>query len=455
MIIQKPELNPTFFYGPIISYEFHGDISKDKGKFRFRFTLTFKSGDVYPTQKSGFKTEVEARKGKEILIAQLVKNEYIPFEYTVKEIFDYWLYYHMIEEKEIRFNTYQAHRNVLYKYILPSLGEKKKLKHVTIKDLEKALLSIPYSSIKEQGVKTLRQLFDFACKKHYIIFNPSIAAIEHVKKTIEKKNTKRTVVPYTVTQIKNLLYMCKNNFQEMYLPLLLSLTIGTRISETIGLMYADVDFTSNTIYIRRQLGRDIKNRGTGNLMTQRMETKTPNGVRSVPAPDWVIDELLVKRAWYERQRQFVPNFQDSGYIVCHCDGKPYNRTSFLRDFHKLTCLCGLQETHWHDLRHMYASVLKNNAVNMKAVSEFLGHYSPDFTEEVYVYHEEIAYDCSMLTEEWENIRPENDKKMGLDELFIPLTNEDYASLFAESYQNVPEPPLCIKKQGFEAAVAES
>ncbi len=41
-------------------------------------------------------------------------------------------------------------------------------------------------------------------------------------------------------------------------------------------------------------------------MTQRMETKTPNGVRSVPAPDWVIDELLVKRAWYERQRQFVP-----------------------------------------------------------------------------------------------------------------------------------------------------
>ena len=102
-------------------------------------------------------------------------------------------------------------------------------------------------------------------------------------------------------------------------------------------------------------------------------------------------------------------FQDNGYIVCHCDGAPYNRTSFLRDFHKLTCLCGLQETHWHDLRHMYASVLKNNAVNMKAVSEFLGHYSPDFTEEVYVYHEEIAYDCSMLAEEWENIRPYPEK----------------------------------------------
>ena len=37
---------------------------------------------------------------------------------------------------------------------------------------------------------------------------------------------------------------------------------------------------------------------------------------------------------------------------------------------------------------------------MKAISEFLGHASPDFTEEVYVYQEEIAYDCTMLEEVW-------------------------------------------------------
>lgn len=433
MIIQKPELNPTFFYGPIISYEFHGDISKDKGKFRFRFTLTFKSGDTYPTQKSGFRTEAEARKGKEIVIAQLVKNEYIPFEYTVKEVFDYWLYYYMIEERGIRYSTFQSHRNVLYNHILPILGSKRTLKLVTIEELEKALLSIPYPSIKEQGIKTLRQLFTFACNKHYITFNPCIAAIAQVNRTIKKKNKRRAVIPYTITQIKNLLYMCKNNFPEMYMPLLLSLTIGTRISETIGLVYSDIDFTSNTIYIRRQLGRDIKDKGTKNITTQQMETKSPNGVRSIPAPEWVIDELLVKRAWYERQKQFVPEFQDNNYVVCHCDGTPYNRTSFSRDFHKLTCLCGLREIHWHDLRHMYASVLKNNAVNMKAVSEFLGHYSPDFTEEVYVYQEEIAYDCSMLEEEWESIRPEIDNKMGLDEIFIPFTNEDYISLLGKSY----------------------
>ena len=47
MKIVRPDINPTFFYGPVISYHFNGGISKDKGKYRIRFTLTFKSGNIY------------------------------------------------------------------------------------------------------------------------------------------------------------------------------------------------------------------------------------------------------------------------------------------------------------------------------------------------------------------------------------------------------------------------
>lgn len=429
MAIQKPVLNPTFFYGPIISYQLNGDISKDKGKYRIRFTLYFKSGDVYPTQKSGFRTEAEARKARDVLIADLVRNEYIPFDYTLKELFDYWLYHHMLVESKIRYNTFQSYRNVLYNHLLPTLGESKRLSKITIEDLETAILQIPYPSVRDRGVKVTSQIFDFAFTKHYIAFNPSVAAIEKVKKSIPKQE-RREVIPYTLNQIKVLLYTCKENFRDLYLPLLLSLTIGSRISETIGLKYEDIDFTAQTIYIHRQLGRDITDTGSQDLVTQKLATKTPNGVRAIPVPDWVIDELLVKRAWYERQKQLVPDFQDNDYIICHCNGKPFNRSSFGEDFHKLLRMCGFQEVHWHDLRHMYATVLKNNKVNMKAVSEFLGHYSPDFTEDAYIYQEEVAYDCTILTEVWENIRPKNRAELGLDTLNVPLTNEDFTSLFA-------------------------
>ncbi|MFR6330953.1 MAG: tyrosine-type recombinase/integrase [Eisenbergiella sp.] len=153
-------------------------------------------------------------------------------------------------------------------------------------------------------------------------------------------------------------------------------------------------------------------------------TKTVNGMRSIPAPKWVIDEITIKRAWFEHQKLFVSDLQDMGYICCHCNGKPFHRNSFTEDFHILTNMCGLREIHWHDLRHMYASVLKHNEVNMKAISEFLGHHSPDFTEDIYVYQEETVFDCSILSEVWDGIRLENGPELGIEELFVPLTDAD-------------------------------
>ena len=157
-----PDINPTFFYGPIVSYRFMGDVSKDKGRYRIRFTLFFKSGDKYTTQKSGYKTEAEARRAKEVLISELEKGEYIPFSYTVKEFFDYWLYYHMIEEKGIRYNSFQTSRNILYNYLLPGFGADTKLEALTHSIIEDTVKGIRYPSVKDQSIKLIRQLFAYA-----------------------------------------------------------------------------------------------------------------------------------------------------------------------------------------------------------------------------------------------------------------------------------------------------
>ena len=63
---------------------------------------------------------------------------------------------------------------------------------------------------------------------------------------------------------------------------------------------------------------------------------------------------------------------------------------------------------------------------IEASSEFFGHYSPEFTEEVYVYQEEKIYDCSVLCEIWEISRPPNEK----NELLVPLSDSDYYALLA-------------------------
>ena len=115
-------INPTFYYGSIISYSFLGGITKDKGKYRYRFELVFKSGDTYKTQKSGFTSMKEAKISQELLIAKLATNMYCPFNYTLKEYLDYWLYEHMKNDVRIRYNTFDSYYNVLYNYLIPSIG---------------------------------------------------------------------------------------------------------------------------------------------------------------------------------------------------------------------------------------------------------------------------------------------------------------------------------------------
>ena len=96
--ITRPDVRETFFYGKIISWKFNDSIVylKSRKKYCYRVTFTFESGDQADYQKGGFDTKGEASKAREIVIAQLYNQEFFPYDYTVKEFFDYWLYYYMI-----------------------------------------------------------------------------------------------------------------------------------------------------------------------------------------------------------------------------------------------------------------------------------------------------------------------------------------------------------------------
>lgn len=176
----------------------------------------------------------------------------------------------------------------------------------------------------------------------------------------------------------------------MYIPLLLSITLGTRISETLGLHYQNIDFTSLTVYIEGQIGRSVDESIHKRVVTQELKPKTRYALRSIPLPSWVADELLIKRGWYENKRNIIYGFSDEDYICCNEKGIPFVRNHF-----------------------------------RKAISEFLGHHSPDFTDSVYVTHEEKIYDCTILSEIWDKVKPDP----SVDTVqCIPFDSEDVNAL---------------------------
>ena len=67
-------------------------------------------------------------------------------------------------------------------------------------------------------------------------------------------------------------------------------------------------------------------------------------------------------------------------------------------------VCGFEDIHWHNLRHVYASSLKHNGINLKSVSEFLGHGSTEISE-LYIASEEKVYDCTIMEGIWAFVKP--------------------------------------------------
>ena len=221
----------------------------------------------------------------------------------------------MVDVKDISYNTFVSYRNIIYNYFLKVIG-KKYLQDLKSEDFVKAL-----DTTKRRGSRK-----DYAKEQ---------------KKAFRKKVNELTNV-YSVEQISTLLYICKNEEPTIFMAILITVTTGLRISETIAIKYQNIDFLNNKIYIESQLGRTITNDGVPgqSLLTQEKRTKTHNSVREVK--------------------------------------------------------CGFKFVQWRKLRTTYATVLAQYNVSMKAISSSLGHYSTDFTKEVYVKSKRKVIDLTSM-----------------------------------------------------------
>ena len=78
--------------------------------------------------------------------------------------------------------------------------------------------------------------------------------------------------------------------------------------------------------------------------------------------------------------------QTGNIAIWHrANGTPYNRQGYRQDFLALKMLYGLpEEFHWHDLRHVYATLMVQYQVNIRELAIVLGHANGTFTMQHYV-----------------------------------------------------------------------
>lgn len=161
---------------------------------------------------------------------------------------------------------------------------------------------------------------------------------------------------------------------------LVAISTGMRQGELLGLTWRHVDLTNAVIHVRQALQRKRKKEDPAKLK----EPKTRAGRRPIDIPKSVVEALLRHRGTQDAERDLAGAlYQDRDLVFASPLGVALNGSSVNKQFQRILEREGMQKLRFHDLRHTHATLLLMAGVNIKVVSERLGHKDVTTTLKIY------------------------------------------------------------------------
>lgn len=194
------------------------------------------------------------------------------------------------------------------------------------------------------------------------------------KNKINKPNITKSELPILSLENQKVLEQhIKSELTPTSIGILISLYTGLRIGEICALCWNDINLNTRTIYVRHTVSR-IKSAGGDNKTELILdEPKTASSKRVVPIPSPLFYALVDFR-----------KDATSLYVVSSTDSFVSPRTYDAR-FHRILNDCHLEDLNYHGLRHTFATRCIEAGVDVKSLSEILGHANVSITLNTYVH----------------------------------------------------------------------
>ncbi|MFB5193176.1 site-specific integrase, partial [Alicyclobacillus fastidiosus] len=324
---------------------------------------------------SGFETKKEAERAMAAKINEVESGGYIdPTKETIEQYFKRWL---SDKQAQIRHGTYRKYAWLVNRHIIPGLG------NLGLSDLKPFHLQSFYTKLsKAENPLSNRSILH----AHLIIHE---ALDRAVKWGLVARNVSDAVDPprvepkrgqvWTAEQALHFLNVTKREplEQRYWIGFLLAIMTGMRKGEILALKWEDIDWETGFARINRTLTFV-----SGEPLFQ--EPKTDRGRRSIALSPETMDALKHHKTRQARERlQYGPAYRDHDLVIAREDGRPMFPRTFDGAWYRSIERAQVPKIRFHDLRHTHASLLLQQGVHPKVVSERLGHSTINITLDIY------------------------------------------------------------------------
>ena len=285
--------------------------------------------------------------------------------------FEEWLTNYIKPSSKRR--TFEHYSKTAEIHIFPYLGNFE-LSDLTPFLLQKFITDLATSGNKRTGkglspnfIKTILSIVQNSLKTaHLIGYLPEYSA----NKIKRPKLKEKPIECFSAREQKKIEEAALSAKKDKYRGIVLCLYTGLRIGELLALTWSDVDFEKRILSVTKTC-HDATENGEHIRITD--TPKTENSRRSIPLPKNLLK--MLKEIKKKSKCEFVI-----------ADGeKPVFIRSYQRTFELLLKKLGLSHKGFHSLRHTFATRALECGMDVKSLSEILGHKNATVTLNRYAH----------------------------------------------------------------------
>ncbi len=333
-----------------------GRVLKPDGKYQYVYAKSYKA----------IKEKKKAMEECQTLIEEKLPD----FNQNADKLFEHWLKY---DANRVKPSTYESYYCCMQKYIIPffKCAENNQITEIQVRQFVKTICG--NVSLAESYQRKILSIFKTALReilKGSDQYVPILEAVKFPKAQIT------AVQVFSVKEQRLIENEVLNSKNRRVLGILLCFYTGIRLGELCALKWENIDFEAGTMSVVRTVSRTKNFQQEANKTTLLVGTpKSRNSLRKIPLPDFLLHLAVDLKMCAE---------DESSYILSGSN-IPMDPRTYQKLFKKVLKNAGVKDRKFHAIRHTFATRALELGVDIKTLSEILGHSNVTITLNTYAH----------------------------------------------------------------------